>query len=245
MPENETDMRPFLTAEWRNLILLTYSVDPALLDPYLHEGLKLDTYKERAFVSFVAFDFLNTRVKGIPIPFHINFPEVNLRFYVKQKLDSGATRRGVVFIKELVPKTCIALVANRVYNEPYQAVPMTSKTIKEEDELIIKHELKYSGQSYYWKFIAKDEPFFPPENSTEHFFKEHEWGFGKDHKGRLLVYQVEHPHWRIYPLSDRFELKIDFGVIYGEQWSFLNNQIPYNIMIAEGSPIKVFPHRLT
>ncbi len=234
-------MRPFLTAEWKNLILLTYAVDPTLLEPYLPKGLELDIYKNKAFISFVAFEFLNTKVKGIPIPFHINFPEVNLRFYVRRKDKDGSQRRGVVFIKELVPKTMIALVANKVYNEPYVAIPMEGTSTISGKQVIMEYEMQIGGQKHSWKFIALNQPYFPPEDSTEHFFKEHEWGFGTNHRGQTMHYQVEHPHWRIYPLEERFELKVDFGLIYGEQWSFLNLQIPYNIMVAEGSPIKVFP----
>jgi len=234
-------MRPFLTAEWRNLILLTYAVDPQLLVPYIPKGLELDIYKGKAFVSFVAFEFLNTKVKGIPIPFHINFPEVNLRFYVRHKSKDGEERRGVVFIKELVPKYMIALVANKIYNEPYVAVPMKGKSTASGDQIIIDYEMNIGGQKHSWEFIAKNKPFFPSDNSTEHFFKEHEWGFGTNHSGETMHYQVEHPKWKIYPLEERFKLKVDFGVIYGDQWSFLNLQIPYNIMVAEGSDIKVFP----
>jgi len=123
-------MRAFLTAEWKNLILLTYAVEPSILEAYLPKGLELDILKGKAYVSFVAFEFLNTRVKGIPIPFHINFPEVNLRFYVKEK--GGEQRRGVVFIKEIVPKTMIALVANKVYNEPYVAAALKGKSYMED-----------------------------------------------------------------------------------------------------------------
>ncbi len=234
-------MKPFLTAEWRHLILLTYAVDPVMLEPHLPKGLELDLYKEKAFLSFVAFDFLKTRVKGIPIPFHINFPEVNLRFYVKRK-DKGETiRRGVVFIREFVPKFMIAWVAQKIYNEPYLSTKMKSSATILGDEKIIKHSLQFGGVEHSWKFACKTESHLPEEGSTEHFFKEHEWGFGTNHKGQLMVYRVEHPFWKIYPLSKRFELKVDFGVLYGDKWSFLNQQIPYNIMIAEGSPIKVFP----
>ncbi len=234
-------MKPFLTAEWRNLILLTYAVEPEFLLPYLPNKVELDLYKEKAFVSFVAFDFLKTKVRGIPVPFHINFPEINLRFYVKYKETDGTYRRGVVFIREFVPKYCIALVANKIYNEPYLFTSMTSQTKIKEEQKTIQHQIKYGGLEHSFQFIVDTKAYFPDENSTEHFFKEHEWGFGTNHKGQLMHYKVEHPFWKIYPIQERFDLKVDFGVLYGEQWSFLNGQIPYNIMVAEGSPIKVFP----
>ncbi len=237
-------MKPFLTAEWRRLILLTYDVDAFLLEDYLPKGLELDTYKGRTFVSFVAFDFLDTRVLGLKIPFHINFPEINLRFYVKHTDMNGTVRRGVVFIREFVPKTCIALVANRLYNEPYQAVQMTSDTDITDDKIIVSHSLVKDKIEHSCQFVVENTPYFPAENSTEHFFKEHEWGFGVSHQGRLSAYRVEHPKWRIYPLKTRFELDIHFDKLYGENWEILNGKLPYNIMVAEGSCVKVFPAKL-
>lgn len=235
-------MKPFLTAEWQRLILLTYDVEPFLLEEYLPKGLELDLYKGRAFVSFVAFDFLDTRVKGIKIPFHVDFPEVNLRFYVRQRMDDGQIRRGVVFIKEFVPKPCIATVANRFYNEPYSTIQMKSSYKIEEDKLTINHWLKKGRIEHDLKFIVENKPYFPAEDSTEQFFKEHEWGFGQSKSGKLTVYKVEHPIWRIYPLKTRFEMDIHFDKLYGENWAVLNGKLPYNIMVAEGSPIKVFPN---
>ncbi len=239
-------MKPFLTAEWRKLILLTYSVEPALLEAHLPEGLELDTYKGRTFVSFVAFDFLNTKVKGIPIPFHINFPEINLRFYVRRKDADGTVRRGVVFIKELVPRYWVALIARKVYNEPYQCIPMRSTTLlnNKESEILISHHIKYEETEYDFEFTVENQPQMPPPDSTAHFFKEHEWGFGLNRNGQLTEYKVEHPEWSVYPLKKRFKLNIDFGHVYGEQWSFLNTQIPFNVTVAEGSDIKVFPGKV-
>ena len=235
-------MKPFLTAQWRKLIILTYAVDPSLLEDYLPMGLSLDSLRNnKAFVSFVAFDFLNTRVRGIPIPFHVNFPEVNLRFYVRHTKADGSIERGVVFIKELVPRYCIAQVANKIYNEPYDTAQMESETHYEGNQIHVQHEFRYQGQKHKLKFIAENEPYLPQEGSTEHFFKEHEWGFGLNKRGKLLKYRVEHPAWKIYPIRKRFLFQVDFGSLYGQEWQFLNTKIPYNILLAEGSPIKVFP----
>ena len=237
-------MKPFLTAEWRKLILLTYAVDPIVLKPHLPEGLVLDTISGQAFVSFVAFDFLNTKVKGLSIPFHINFPEINLRFYVRHIAEDGSARRGVVFIKELVPKYCIALVANKVYNEPYEAIPMTSNTTSDQNQIKIEHHLTYKNREMTLKCFVDNNPKMPSADSTEHFFKEHEWGFGVNRKGQLTEYKVEHPHWEVYPLSKEIESTIRFEVLYGDKWKFLNQQKPYSIVVAEGSAIKVFSGHL-
>ncbi len=227
----------FLTAEWSNLILLTYEVPVDILTPHLPNGLEPDTIDSKAFVSLVAFDFLNTKVKGVSIPSHINFPEINLRFYVKEK-KSG--RRGVVFIREFVPKFMISLIADKIYNEPYKSIKMKS-SVKKNGTVEVRHEIEYEGKDYTISLEAEDKTYLPAEDSTEHFFKEHSWGYGVSKKGDTLVYRVDHPVWDIYPVI-KWEHNFDFGKIYGSKWEFLNSAEPYSVVLAEGSAVKVYSH---
>jgi hypothetical protein len=116
-------VKPLLTANWRYLAMLNFVVDPAILAPLVPPGTELDFENGETFVSVVGFLFLDTRLLGLPIPVHRDFEEVNLRFYVRKK-SADAWRRGVVFIRELVPKRAIALIARTFYGEPYLALPM-------------------------------------------------------------------------------------------------------------------------
>lgn len=223
----------FLTAKWTNLIITSYKVKPELLEPHLPRGLWLDTIDGNAFISLVAFDFTDTRLKGLKIPFHINFPEINLRFYVKDD-----RRRGVVFIREFVPKFFISLIANKVYNENYKCIDMRSRA-KENGKIFLNHTIKLKGREYQINIESENKSFLPETNTTEHFFKEHEWGFGTSRSGETLIYKVEHTFWEIYPII-KYEHNFDFGAIYGKKWKYLNNETPYNITFAKGSKIKVF-----
>jgi len=227
-------MKTFLTAYWKNVILFTYAVPPETLSPHLPKGISLDLIDGQAFVSLVAFEFLNTRVKGIKIPFHVNFPEINLRFYVNKD-----GKRGVVFIKELVPKYMIAKVARKIYNEPYDVVKMHCKTTLRDDKQYISHQFQIDGKEYTIAVVTQKDPLPPPpEHTTEHFFKEHDMGYGTSHKGNTLSYQVHHPHWEVYPLISA-EHNVDFGTVYGQKWDFLTTQKPYHVMVAKGSEIEV------
>ena len=223
----------FITARWENLLIVTYKVPYEVLQPHLPPGLELDTIDGHAFASVVAFDFNDTKVKGIRVPFNVDFPEINLRFYVKNK-----TKRGVVFIKEFVPKLFIPFVANNLYNENYMYAPMESSIIRG-DVLKLDHKLYQDNKSYSLRAEAENKPFTPAHDTTEHFFKEHEWGFGRTKKSETMVYRVEHPVWEIYPVLD-FSHTFDFSEIYGAEWKTLNGQKPYNITFAKGSEIKVF-----
>lgn len=223
----------FLKARWHDLLLITYDIDPELLNEHLPPGLEPDRREGRAFISLVAFDFLNTRVKGLKFPFHVNFPEINLRIYVKNN-----DRRGVVFIKEFVPRSVIQLIANMFYNEHYKSITMSSEVIKN-GKVILNHKIKLGGNFFQISAEADNAPYLPEENSVENFFKEHEWGFGVNRDGKTLMYRVEHPVWKVYPLI-KYSTDFDFGVIYGKKWEVLNGKQPYNVTFARGSEVKVF-----
>ena len=86
----------FLTAEWRRLAIVNYEASPDLLQRFLPRGVELDLWQGRCLVSVVGFQFRDTRLRGIPIPFHRNFPEVNLGFYVRRRVGIDRIRRCVV-----------------------------------------------------------------------------------------------------------------------------------------------------
>lgn len=248
---------PFLTAHWRNLINITYAVNPEWLLPHVPQGVELDIQNGYAFVSFVAFDFVDTRLKGWRIPFHEQFPEINLRYYVRYRTQNSFNnkvvapeqlifdtpadvQRGVCFIREYVPKPCIALVANRFYNEPYRAITMHAETVGiAPDAQQVRHRFKVGKTWHTVAVEAETTALVPSANSIEHYFKEHELGFGADKRGNTLYYRVHHPVWAVYPIR-RYALQADFGAIYGKQWAALNEQRPFNVLLAQGSEVAVY-----
>ena len=229
-------MKPFLTAEWTHVTNITYAVDPSHLEPFLPKGLELDTIDGNAFVSLVPFNFFNTRIRNIKIPFHVNFPETNLRFYVKHN-----GRRGVSFLREYVPKFFVAFVANTVYNERYSLARMKNTLEVSASEISMRYELSAKGKSFFVETKADNKPWVPGPDSIEHFFKEHELGF-TGASGNTRYYLVEHPVWEAYPVRS-VSMNIDFGILFGKEWEFLNNEKPYSTLFVKGSEIKVFPDR--
>jgi len=225
---------PFLTAEWRSLIIASYAVDDSLLSPRLPSNLELDKHSGSAFVSLVAFAFLNTRVMGLRWPGHINFPELNLRFYVKRRTPQGH-RRAVMFIREYVPRRAIAAVARLAYNEPYARAPMSMRLAPKRAEYTLRHHSMSAAAETDWTT--------PPESSTEHWFKEHSWGYGIDRRARLLEYEVRHPIWRTAP-QPRIDINIDWPALYGPEWRPMQGRQPDSVVFAEGSPVEVFRPRV-
>ena len=223
----------FLRARWQDLLLVTYAVPDALLADRLPPGMTFDRlpgYEDRALVSLVAFDFLETRVLGVPWPGFVDFPELNLRFYVRDA-EGGTGKRGVCFVREYVPSSLVAGIARTLYNEPY----VGADYVKDGAD----HVLDVGGREHRIGFERSGEPGTPPEDAVAHFLKEHEWGFGVTRGGSRLVYRVEHPVWRVWPAVEA-RLDVDFALLYGEEWGFLNEQAPVSTVLAEGSAIAVF-----
>ena len=230
----------FLRASWRQLLMLNYPVDPGVLDGLVPAGTELDFHAGRTFLSVVGFRFLRTRVLGVPVPLHRNFDEVNLRFYVQREAPEGR-RRGVVFVKELVPRRLLAWVARTVYGENYVAVPM-------------RHELQDPAPdrpgrvAYRWALGARwhslratygpAAPAVPAPDSEAGFIAEHYWGYTRRGRTRTEEYAVEHPPWRVWPAAEA-ALDVDVGAVYGERFVRPLSGPPSSAFIAEGSDVLV------
>jgi hypothetical protein len=227
--------RPFLTARWTNLFLATYAVPPVLLEKRLPPGLRLDTRDGQAFVSLVAFEFLDTRVLGIRWPGYCNFAELNLRFYVRH-----GEERGVIFIREFVPQRLVAWLARVLYNEPYLAAPLTTTRQEDPDGITMEYRLGFAGGEHRISVTGNKPAFRPPDDSDEHFFKEHHWGFGVARSGRGIRYEVQHPVWDVYPVRG-WRIELDWAAVYGPEWGFLGRQAPRSTAFAVGSAVSVFP----
>jgi uncharacterized protein YqjF (DUF2071 family) len=229
----------FLTAEWRKLIMAQYAIDPALLTPYLPAGLELDLYEGRCYVSLVAFLFDRVRLKGLPIPFHTRFEEINLRFYVRRTEPDGTYKRGVVFIREFVPRRAIAYVAKRFYEEPYTAIPTNRRIQLSPRSLKVGYGWDLGGRSHSLSVEAAPIPHHILSNSEEDFITEHYWGYTKRTRGNTSEYGVEHPRWSIYPIRSH-TVEADFAALYGPTFAPLTGAKPTSILLAEGSAVSVF-----
>jgi uncharacterized protein YqjF (DUF2071 family) len=232
---------PFLKAQWRHLAMVSYEVDRTALVGLVPRGTELDDWQGNTYLSVVAFLFLDTRVLGLPIPFHRDFEEVNLRFYVRRRTAEG-WRRAVVFVKELVPRAAIAWVARALYNENYSAVPMGHELRRSADG-----SQRIESVSYRWRAADRQNRLFLSvasdprpalSGSLEEFIAEHYWGYSVQRDGGTCEYRVEHSPWRVAPAA-RVELDCDVRRVYGDKFgTFLQGQ-PVSAFLADGSDVTV------
>jgi len=227
------DNNRFLTAEWNNLLMLNYAVEASLLEPFVPAGTELDAFEGKTYLSLVGFEFNRTRVLGFAVPFHQNFEEVNLRFYVRR-----GSKRGVVFIRELVPKYAVAAVARFAFHENYSCVPMS-------------HRIEAGKAEYTWTLESErcvmsieteGESFVPAEGSLSQFITEHYWGYTTHKRGGSLEYEVQHPPWMVWN-AKRASFSGNAQALYGAEIAQILTREPDSAFLAQGSAVTVFRSR--
>ncbi len=228
----------FLKAEWKNLLMVNYQVDPLILKPFLPPGTELDLWQGKALVSMVGFMFLNTSVLGVRWPFHINFEEVNLRFYVRH-FDGSVWKRGAVFVSEIVPKPIIAFFANTLYKEHYSAMPMRHSVVQE-DEGFTRYLYEWKKRGNWNKLgatVANDFADIKP-GTEEEFIFEHYWGYNTLNPNTTMQYQVEHISWQTATCSN-YIFEAEIAALYGKAFEPFLSAKPHSVFFAKGSRIGV------
>src|SRR5688572_127869 len=217
-PEKVKQKR-FLTAEWRKLLMVNYEADPEDLLPYIPAKTELDLWNNKTYVSLVGFMFRNMKVKSLPIPFHRNFPEVNLRIYVRHKINDQ-WRQGIVFIKEFVSLPLIRFIANSFYHEHYSILPLKQEWQSANGKLRVEYSWKKNGAWYKMEAEAEDDSYWIEAGSKEEFISQRHWGYTAVHPGKTTEYHVRHPPWAMYRLKQS-GIVCDFDAVYGTRFGFL------------------------
>ena len=227
----------FLKAEWRKLAFANYEIDPKILEKYVPPGTELDLYNGKCFISLIGFIFLNTKIFGIKVPFHATVEEVNLRFYVR-RFEKNTWKRGAVFIKEIVSKPALTFVANTIYKEHYETMPMKYSWEENTTNRSVAYYWKKNKIWQSFKVTAALEVSEIEKNSETEFITEHYWGYAKVNETTTNEYQVTHPRWKQYKVESS-AIDVDFDLVYGKDFEFLNHVKPTSIMLIEGSKITI------
>src|SRR5207244_11285079 len=106
--------------------------------------------------------------------------------------------------------------------------------------LAVAYGLKWGGRVDALRAVGAKPALRPASDSTEHWFKEHSWGFGTSRRGKLIRYEVNHPEWDVYPVRE-FTADVDWETLYGPQWGVMNGSHPASVVLAAGSEVAVFP----
>jgi uncharacterized protein len=238
MADAEVSQRVFLTAEWRDLVMLNYVVDPNLLVPYIPAGTSLDSFADKTYISLVGFRFCNTKLLGrVPVPFHTDFEEVNLRFYVRRRANNEI-RRGVVFIAEVVPRRAVAATARLLYGENYKCAPMRHRVENGDDIAEVDFQWKVSDQWCRISARTIGPPALPKPGSLEQFITEHYWGYSA-RQSDSVEYHVSHAPWQVWATASA-SFAGDASSYYGLELNALLQRPPDSAFATKGSAVTVF-----
>ncbi len=230
--------RPILTAQWSNILIVTFEVPDDLVRPLLHPQLELDRWEGKAHVSMVGLDFVDIRLRRVRVPRFGSFPALNLRTYVRV-----GNVLGVQFIRELVPSLIVAWVARTLFNEPFHAVTQRRHTKSIGEQIAVTHRIG-RRQPRYRLAVLGSAPMPPaPEGSIEHHLKERLWGYGATRKGALSRFRGARDEWPVRPVH-HFDYDIYFESMYGSSWSYLNDAEPKSVILAVGSNVAVYGSEL-
>lgn len=225
--------RPFLTARWEHLVVASFAVPEPLLRPHLPPGTEFDRRAGECVASLVGFLFLRTRVFGVGWPWHRDFAEWNLRFYVRR----GDTR-GVCFVREFVPKPIVSTIARVIYNEPYRVAKVRGEIAP--DPVTATYTVPRGGRTHTLTVTAGGPAAAIVPGSDDDFFLNQAWGYGTGHRGALLRYEVTHPAWDVFPVRE-FKVDVDWGKLYGPEWAGMTGAPPVSVAFARGSEVSVSP----
>ena len=230
----------FLSAAWEYLAMLNYEVDPVILQKHLPPFTEIDFFEGKALVSVVGFLFNNTKVFGINWPWHSNFEEVNLRYYIKHFGEQHRWKRGVGFVSEIVPKPFISIIANTLYNEHYSTAKMKHEVNKTAAEISVAYQWKKRNRQWNSLSVkAANTPQLIAAETEEEFIFEHYFGYNRLNDLTSIEYGVEHPRWQVYPVTD-FKLHCDVAELYGKEFvPFIHNVTPHSVYLAKGSDVVV------
>ncbi len=221
----------FLSAKWKHLIFFNFEIDPKLLVPHIPTGTKLDFFDSKTYMSLVAFLFSDTKAMGfIPAFFHRCFEEINLRFYVLRE-EKGHIKRGVVFIKEIISKPLMAWMANYFYHENYITMPTSH-------HLNIGNHYEYQWGASKVTVTANGNLLNVKNDSFERWITEHYWGYTRMSPRKTIEYEVKHPVWNLYEVTDH-KLNIDFSKSFGKKYQPYIQNKPSSILLAQGSEVTV------
>ena|SRR5215475_4477855 len=239
MREEANSGEVFLSAEWRDLVFLNYVIDSSLLLPLVPKGTTLGSFQGKTYLSLVGFRFCNTKLWGkVAVPFHSEFEEVNLRFYVHR--EAGAEiRRGVVFIKEIVPKHAVALTARWIYGENYVSMPMQHKVVRADDSTNAEYSWQQDDSKFRLFASSASASVLPSSGSLEQYITEHYWGYSRQKSGDTLEYHVTHVPWEVCTASQT-AFSGNSARLYGEEFGEVLCQPPDSAYIAIGSPVVVY-----
>ena len=122
-PTLEPSGRVVMHQQWRDLLFLHWDIAPETVEKMLPPGLRVDTFRGRAYIGLVPFTMQNVCPAGLPaVPWLSNFHECNVRTYVVSEKDNVP---GVWFWSLDAANPVAVAIARGIWKLPYFRAQIT------------------------------------------------------------------------------------------------------------------------
>ncbi|MFT4597563.1 MAG: hypothetical protein ACI9TF_001812 [Paracrocinitomix sp.] len=177
---------------WLNLTFLHWQFDPEQVQAILPDNLTVDTFDGVAWVGLVPFEMEVQLPGGVPIPREGQFPETNVRTYVRGP--DGTP--GVWFCSLEAGRLSATAVARATYGLPYYWAEMTAEN--DGSAWAYRSKRKWPGP----KGVHSDVDVIAGKAIVEHSSLERfltaRWGLYSTFLGHTLYAPITHETWSLH-----------------------------------------------
>lgn len=174
--------------KWENVLFAHWAYDPHIIQAKLPKGIKVDTYKGKAYVGVVSFLMNKIHPKIFPEKVSFSLPEINVRTYVE--VDG---KKGVLFLSLDTGSKISVLGANAFLDMPYFHSDIT---MKREGDLTYFESIRKANQAVFkGAYSSKSDVFAAREESLEYWLTERYRLYSTAKNGDIQYGDIKHEQW--------------------------------------------------
>lgn len=231
-----TDHRPYAMPKgswvmkqiWHDLLFAHWPVSADELKPLIPQGLELELWEGKPWVSIVPFHMSGIRLHGLPpIPFTSRFPELNVRTYV-----TCNNKPGVYFLSLDATHRLAIETARTLFHLPYMKARISVEHV---GEFIHYHSERKDSRGraavFAGKYRATDgKAFYAEPGTLLHWLTERYCLYTSNSKGEILIGDIHHLPWGLQEAG-----------LYSEVNSMAKS---HGIVLPEVAPLLTFTKQL-
>lgn len=178
---------------WRDLLFAHWPVPAERMRALVPAPLELDVFEGDAWVTLAPFRVAGLRLRGLPpFPGVSDFPELNLRTYVR-----AAGRAGVWFFSLDAASAMAVTAARTLYRLPYHHAAMR---LARANGWIDYSSRRMRGDAVFEaRYRPTGEAILPVPGTLAHFLTERYALYTVLRNGRVLGVQIHHSPWNVQP----------------------------------------------
>lgn len=175
-----------ISMEWMDLLFIHWEVDPILIQKYLPDGVKVDTFEGKGYLGIVPFVMNKLTFSQIPFLF-TPFPEINVRTYIKVGDVPG------IYILHVTLNSKLGLILSKGYEIEYNLEKLMISRIEQ--------DITITSNKFNCICTPGSEHFFARKGSLEYWLTERYRLYLVKKDGNILYEDISHEQWTLQEAS--------------------------------------------